>query len=190
MNYIDDSTPDLDDTAATRIVVTALSDPIASTTPLVVSGLVSAGGALVSAIDGECNDASYIVTQNEDSSMCTGATGCCVPVAAGSIDISFQCAAGYYPKALVSSVDLGLLCPSGEVAFTCQLISTVAPVPQTIYGNHLSTVTDTLYNVAGQLVHSHKVVPVTNEQCLYSLWMCACWANQADGCLCAFENSG
>ena len=34
----------------------------------------------------------------------------------------------------------------------------------------------------------HKKIPVENEACLYSLWMCACWANQADGCLCAFEN--
>jgi hypothetical protein len=36
----------------------------------------------------------------------------------------------------------------------------------------------------------HKNVPVTNEKCLYALWMCACWANSEDGCLCAFENSG
>ena len=35
---------------------------------------------------------------------------------------------------------------------------------------------------------THKLVPVTNEKCLYNLWMCSCWANQADGCLCAFEN--
>ena len=34
----------------------------------------------------------------------------------------------------------------------------------------------------------HLNVPVTNEACLYNLWMCACWANQADACLCAFEN--
>ena len=34
----------------------------------------------------------------------------------------------------------------------------------------------------------HKSIPVTNEKCLYALWMCACWANQASGCLCAFEN--
>lgn len=34
----------------------------------------------------------------------------------------------------------------------------------------------------------HLNVPVDNEACLYNLWMCACWANQADGCLCAFTN--
>ena len=34
----------------------------------------------------------------------------------------------------------------------------------------------------------HLNVPVLNEACLYNLWMCACWANQADGCLCAYEN--
>jgi hypothetical protein len=39
-------------------------------------------------------------------------------------------------------------------------------------------------------IFGHKIVPVVNEACLYSLWMCACWANQADGCLCAFENPG
>lgn len=47
-----------------------------------------------------------------------------------------------------------------------------------------------LANAAKPKVVGHKIVPVTNEKCLYSLWMCACWANQADGCLCASEDSG
>lgn len=34
----------------------------------------------------------------------------------------------------------------------------------------------------------HLTVPVTNEACLFSLWMCACWASGSDGCLCAQEN--
>lgn len=36
----------------------------------------------------------------------------------------------------------------------------------------------------------HLRVPVTNEACLYQLWMCSCWASQTDGCLCAQENNG
>ena len=39
-------------------------------------------------------------------------------------------------------------------------------------------------------VFGHRIVPVVNAACLYNLWMCACWANQADGCLCALENPG
>ena len=39
-------------------------------------------------------------------------------------------------------------------------------------------------------IYSHHIIPVVNEACLYNLWMCACWANQADGCLCALENPG
>lgn len=35
---------------------------------------------------------------------------------------------------------------------------------------------------------THKNVDVLNEACLFNLWMCSCWANQATGCLCAFEN--
>jgi hypothetical protein len=35
---------------------------------------------------------------------------------------------------------------------------------------------------------THKNVDVLNESCLFNLWMCNCWANQATGCLCAFEN--
>ena len=31
---------------------------------------------------------------------------------------------------------------------------------------------------------------VTNQSCLYKTWMCACWASQTVGCLCARENSG
>lgn len=34
-----------------------------------------------------------------------------------------------------------------------------------------------------------KEVEVKNQSCLYKIWMCACWANQAPGCLCAFENA-
>ena len=30
---------------------------------------------------------------------------------------------------------------------------------------------------------------ITNQSCLYKLWMCSCWASQTDGCLCAKENS-
>ena len=30
---------------------------------------------------------------------------------------------------------------------------------------------------------------VTNQSCLYKLWMCACWASQVDGCMCARENA-
>lgn len=55
LNFIN-TTPDLDDTLATRIVVTASNDPPLSTTPLVVTGSVSAGGSLISAVDGECVD--------------------------------------------------------------------------------------------------------------------------------------
>ena len=35
---------------------------------------------------------------------------------------------------------------------------------------------------------AHLNVPVLNEACLFNLWMCNCWANQADKCLCAYEN--
>ena len=65
LNFVD-VTADLVDTnpATARIVVAASSTPIASVTPLVVTGAVSGGGALISAIDGECVDQSYIVTQN------------------------------------------------------------------------------------------------------------------------------
>ena len=34
----------------------------------------------------------------------------------------------------------------------------------------------------------HKRYEITNQACLYKLWMCACWASQAEGCLCAKEN--
>ena len=34
----------------------------------------------------------------------------------------------------------------------------------------------------------HHYVEVKNQSCLYKIWMCACWASQADGCLCAHEN--
>jgi hypothetical protein len=47
-----------------------------------------------------------------------------------------------------------------------------------------------LHNAENGAVWGHRIVPVVNEECLYTLWMCACWANQADGCLCAYENPG
>jgi hypothetical protein len=59
--------------------------------------------------------------------------------------------------------DDGIFNYAGDSEFDCALVST----PDTL---------------------THKSVPVLNEACLYNLWMCACWANQADGCLCAFEN--
>ena len=31
---------------------------------------------------------------------------------------------------------------------------------------------------------------VTNQSCLYKLWMCACWASGTEGCLCAKEVNG
>ena len=54
----EDLTPELDNTnpVTPRIVVAASSTPIASIVPLVVLGALSGGGALVSAIDGECVD--------------------------------------------------------------------------------------------------------------------------------------
>jgi hypothetical protein len=30
---------------------------------------------------------------------------------------------------------------------------------------------------------------ITNQSCLYKIWMCACWASQTDGCLCGRQNS-
>jgi hypothetical protein len=30
---------------------------------------------------------------------------------------------------------------------------------------------------------------VTNQSCVYKLWMCACWASQVDGCICGKENA-
>ena len=30
---------------------------------------------------------------------------------------------------------------------------------------------------------------VSNQSCLYKLWMCACWASQVDGCICGRENA-
>ena len=36
--------------------------------------------------------------------------------------------------------------------------------------------------------HYHYTT-VTNQSCLYKLWMCSCWASQTAGCLCARENS-
>lgn len=35
----------------------------------------------------------------------------------------------------------------------------------------------------------YKYVEVTNQACLYKLWMCSCWASQTEGCLCAKENA-
>jgi hypothetical protein len=35
----------------------------------------------------------------------------------------------------------------------------------------------------------HKYVEVTNQSCLYKIWMCSCWASQTAGCLCARENA-
>jgi hypothetical protein len=35
----------------------------------------------------------------------------------------------------------------------------------------------------------YHVVVVTNQNCLYKLWMCACFASQIPGCLCAKENN-
>jgi len=57
LNFIDD-TDELDNTnpAVARIVIAASSTPPISIVPLVVTGALSAGGALVSAIDGECVD--------------------------------------------------------------------------------------------------------------------------------------
>ena len=57
LNFVD-VTADMDDTnpATARIVVAASSTPVASLTPLVVTGDVSALGALISAVDGECVD--------------------------------------------------------------------------------------------------------------------------------------
>ena len=40
----------------------------------------------------------------------------------------------------------------------------------------------------GECLNDAGEVEVTNQSCAYKLWMCACWANQADGCLCAREN--
>ena len=47
---------------------------------------------------------------------------------------------------------------------------------------------DPTFTCIGAAAVFHKSIPVTNEKCLYALWMCACWANQASGCLCAYEN--
>jgi hypothetical protein len=35
-----------------------------------------------------------------------------------------------------------------------------------------------------------KIRDVTNQSCLYKLWMCSCWASQTVGCLCAKEVDG
>jgi hypothetical protein len=58
-----------------------------------------------------------------------------------------------------------------------------------VYVGLVSEAFDTAFNVGGQLVNVHKSVPVANEACVYALWMCACWANSADGCLCAYEEA-
>ena len=36
---------------------------------------------------------------------------------------------------------------------------------------------------------NYHYTTVTNQSCLYKLWMCSCWASQTAGCLCARENS-
>ena len=140
---------------------------------------------MISAVDGQCVDQVYIVTSLEDRTKCADVSGAANGDCCTDNYTDMQCVADWFPKALAAAGGAAT-CPAGEYAFTCQQID----ASKTFYGPSAvhSVIDNSAFNTGGQLIAGHKVTAVTNAQCLYSLWMCACWANQADGCLCAFEN--
>ena len=151
---------------------------------------------MISAVDGQCIDQVYVVTSLQDRTQCADddVVGSAVAGDCCAVDYpDMVCQTGWFAKALAAT-DSNSCANPGEIAFTCQQIDTSSAASpthsDTFYGpSALNSVIDnSAFNTGGQLIAGHKVTAVTNAQCLYSLWMCACWANQADGCLCAFEN--
>ena len=165
------------------VTVTVTTEP--------VLGHLADKGGLIPATNGKCEDQNYLMIASEANicidtesgvdAVAQGASPACCALTANQkcafgtpTNQGAACATNADVAAGAGTSGTTFSCPAGENTYV-GLVST--------YGVH----PDGLYVKDGDETETHKVVPVSNESCLYSLWMCACWANQAEGCLCAYE---